>query len=97
MLSPARNRYLETWKAFIRLHDEGRERSISASNFMSENLDRTINETGVKPVLNQIELHPRFQQRELRAFHQSRGIATQAWNLLGQGQLLDGRSPINMQ
>lgn len=87
--SPARNRYLETWKAFIRLRDEGRVRSIGVSNFMAEHLDRIIHETGVKPVINQVELHPRFQQRELRAFHQSRGIATQAWSPLGQGKLLD--------
>lgn len=55
---------------------------------MAQHLDRIIHETGVTPVVNQVELHPRFQQRELRAFHRTQGIATQAWSPLGQGQSL---------
>ncbi|WP_182084127.1 aldo/keto reductase [Aureimonas sp. ME7] len=86
--SPAREAYVDTWKAFIRLREEGRARSIGVSNFTAEHLDRLIGETGVTPVLNQIELHPRFQQRDLRAAHEARGIATQSWSPLGQGQLL---------
>lgn len=87
--SPARNRYLDTWKAFIRLKEEGLIRSIGVSNFKAEHLDRLISETGVTPVLNQIELHPRFQQRELREVHAARGIVTESWSPLGQGALLE--------
>jgi len=86
--SPARGLYVDTWKAFIRLREEGRAESIGVSNFTAEHLDRLIEETGVAPVLNQIELHPRFQQRALREAHAARGIATQSWSPLGQGQLL---------
>lgn len=86
--SPARGLYVETWKAFVRLNEEGRATSIGVSNFTAEHLDRLIGETGVTPVLNQIELHPRFQQRALREAHAERGIATQSWSPLGQGQLL---------
>ncbi|GGE39853.1 putative oxidoreductase [Agaricicola taiwanensis] len=86
--SPARGAYVDSWKAFLRLKEEGRARSIGVSNFEVEHLDRLIGETGVTPVLNQIELHPRFQQRALRKAHAQRGIATQSWSPLGQGTLL---------
>jgi 2,5-diketo-D-gluconate reductase A len=86
--SPHRRRYNETWKAFLRLKEEGRARSIGVSNFAEEHLETIIGETGVTPVLNQIELHPDFQQRALRATHDRLGIRTQSWSPLGQGQLL---------
>lgn len=86
--SPARGLYLESWRALRRLHEEGRARSIGVSNFTAEHLERLIQDSGVVPVLNQVELHPRFQQRELRAFHARHGIATQSWSPLGQGTLL---------
>lgn len=86
--SPHRDRYLESWKALIRLKEEGRVRSIGVSNFEPEHLQRIIGETGVVPVLNQIELHPRFQQRKLRAFHKEQQILSESWSPLGQGQLL---------
>ena len=85
---PARGLYVDTWRAFVRLQAEGRVRSIGVSNFEPEHLDRLVQETGVKPVLNQIELHPRFQQHALRDYHAAHGTATQAWSPLGQGQLL---------
>lgn len=87
--NPSRELYVDTWRAFIRLREEGRVRSIGVSNFEPEHLDRLVQETGAKPVLNQIELHPRFQQRRLRDYHAAHGIATQAWSPLGQGQLLE--------
>ncbi|MFT8275752.1 aldo/keto reductase [Kerstersia gyiorum] len=87
--SPARGLYLESWRAMRRLHEEGRVRSIGVSNFAAEHLERLIQDSGVVPVLNQIELHPRFQQRTLRDFHARHGIATQSWSPLGQGTLLD--------
>ena len=86
--APKKELYVETWRALIRLKEEGKARSIGVSNFAVEHLDRIIGETGVSPVLNQIELHPRFQQSALRKAHADRGIATQSWSPLGQGTLL---------
>jgi 2,5-diketo-D-gluconate reductase A len=86
--SPWRGLYVDTWRALIKAQEDGRVRSIGVSNFTAEHLDRIIDETGVPPVLNQIELHPRFQQRRLREAHAQRGIKTQSWSPLGQGQLL---------
>lgn len=86
--APKKELYVETWRALIRLKEEGKARSIGVSNFAVEHLDRIIGETGVSPVLNQIELHPRFQQSALRKAHAERGIATQSWSPLGQGTLL---------
>ena len=84
---PRTNRYVESWKAFVRLQKEGRVRSIGVSNFNRDHLERIIAETGVTPSVNQIELHPRFQQRALRAFHDERGIRTESWSPLGRGAL----------
>jgi 2,5-diketo-D-gluconate reductase A len=86
---PEKGLYVETWRALIRLRDEGRVRSIGVSNFHAEHLERIIGETGVTPVLNQIELHPRLQQAELRALHDRLGIVTQSWTPLGQGRSFD--------
>ncbi|ASG20933.1 aldo/keto reductase [Nitrospirillum viridazoti] len=87
--TPARARYVETWRALIALRETGKARSIGVSNFTTPQLAQLIEETGVVPAVNQIELHPRFQQRELRAFHEEHGIVTQSWSPLGQGKLLD--------
>jgi 2,5-diketo-D-gluconate reductase A len=86
---PSLGLYVETWRAFIRLRDEGRVKSIGVSNFTIEHLKRLIGETGVAPVLNQIELHPRFQQRALREFGAGHGILTESWSPLGRGRLDD--------
>lgn len=86
---PARGLYLETWRALVRLREEGRARSIGVSNFTEDQLDRLVAETGVAPAINQIELHPRFQQHSLRAAHARLGIVTEAWSPLGQAQVLD--------
>jgi 2,5-diketo-D-gluconate reductase A len=85
---PRVNRYVESWKALVRLQKEGRIRSIGVSNFNRDHLERVIGETGVTPSVNQIELHPRFQQRALRAFHDERGVRTESWSPLGRGGLL---------
>jgi len=85
---PRVNRYVESWKALVRLQKEGRVRSIGVSNFNREHLERIIAETGVTPTVNQVELHPRFQQKALRAFHDERGIKTESWSPLGRGGLL---------
>lgn len=86
--APNRGLYLDTWRALIKAQEMGQVRSIGVSNFEVEHLDRIIGETGVTPVLNQIELHPRFQQTALRTAHAERGIKTESWSPLGQGQLL---------
>jgi len=87
--APTQNLYLESWKALIRLREEGRAKSIGVSNFAVPHLERIIGETGVTPAVNQIELHPRWQQAQLRAFHAAKGITTTSWSPLGQGRLLD--------
>lgn len=86
---PAKNLYLDTWRALIRLRDEGRALSIGVSNFQEPHLERIIGETGVTPVLNQVEINPRLQQPALRAFHAKHGIVTQSWTPLGQGRSFD--------
>ncbi|MGW4095399.1 aldo/keto reductase [Mycobacterium sp. NPDC004974] len=85
---PANNAYVDTFKAFAHLHDQGRVRSIGVSNFAPEHLTVLIDATGIVPAVNQIELHPLFPQRELREAHARLGIATEAWSPLGQGSLL---------
>jgi 2,5-diketo-D-gluconate reductase A len=84
-----RDAYADTWRAFIKLKEEGRAKSIGVSNFQVAHLRRLFDETGIVPALNQIELHPRFQQKALRAFHAEHGIATESWSPLGQGTLID--------
>jgi 2,5-diketo-D-gluconate reductase A len=83
--TPARDTYVDTWKAFVELQKEGRVRAIGVSNFQPAHLRRLIDETGVVPAVNQIELHPYLQQDEARAFHAEHGIQTEAWSPLGQG------------
>jgi 2,5-diketo-D-gluconate reductase A len=86
---PAQDRYVDTYKAFEQLRSEGRVRSIGVSNFTEAHLQRLLEETSVVPVLNQVELHPNFTQKELRAFHAEHNIVTEAWSPLAQGDLLD--------
>jgi len=87
--SPHRDKYVDSWKALVRLQAEGRVGAIGVSNFAPEHLERIIGETGVTPAVNQVELHPRFQQRSLRDAHARLGVATQSWSPLGQGKLLE--------
>ena len=86
---PDKGLFMETWKAFIELRDQGKAKSIGVSNFREEDLKRIVDETGVVPALNQIELHPSFQQRAMRKVHQDMGIVTQSWSPLGQGNGMD--------
>ena len=87
--SPARGLFVETWRALIELRARGWARAIGVSNFEAAHIERLIAETGVTPSINQIELHPRFQQRDLRAFHAPRGIVTQSWAPLGRARFFD--------
>jgi len=88
---PRKDLYLETWEAMCELREagDGRVRSIGVSNFQIEHLERIIDATGVVPAVNQIELHPRLQQAELRRFHDEHEIATEAWSPLGKALFLD--------
>jgi 2,5-diketo-D-gluconate reductase A len=86
---PARDLYLDTWRAFERIHTEGGSRSIGVSNFRVADLERLRQEAETMPTVNQIELHPLLQQAELRAWHAEHGIATEAWSPLAQGEVLE--------
>jgi 2,5-diketo-D-gluconate reductase A len=87
--APSRDLYVDTWRAFIDAREEGLVRSIGVSNFQPAHLARIVDETGVTPSVNQIELHPRLQQPALRREHADRGIVTEAWSPLAQGAVLD--------
>ncbi len=86
---PSADRYVDTWKALRRLQQEGRATSIGVSNFSVAHLERLRDETGVLPAVNQVELHPRFPQDELVAWHAAHGIVTESWAPLARGGLLD--------
>jgi len=86
---PSKDLFMETWRAFIKIKEEGRAKSIGVSNFRTADLERILKESDIVPVLNQIELHPQFQQDELRLFHSKHNIATEAWSPLGQGTILE--------
>ncbi|MFC0845214.1 aldo/keto reductase [Streptomyces noboritoensis] len=81
-----RDDYVAIWKAFGELAQSGRAKAIGVSNFKEPQLRRIIDESGVVPAVNQVELHPQLAQPELRAFHAEHGIATEAWSPLGQGK-----------
>ena len=81
--------YVSTWKALEQWGAEGRARSIGVSNFEVEHLERLAAECDVVPAVNQIELHPYFQNEEVRRYGEERGIATQAWSPIAQGEVLD--------
>jgi 2,5-diketo-D-gluconate reductase A len=86
---PSRDLYLDTWRAFERIKEEGGARSIGVSNFRVEELERLEAEAEQRPTVNQIELHPRLQQAEMRAWHADHEVATEAWSPLAQGDLLE--------
>jgi 2,5-diketo-D-gluconate reductase A len=86
---PDRDLFLDTWRAFERIHEEGGARSIGVSNFRVEDLERLEQKAEQRPTVNQIELHLRFQQAELRAWDADHEIVTEAWSPLAQGDLLE--------
>ncbi|MDX6653722.1 MAG: 2,5-diketo-D-gluconate reductase [Solirubrobacterales bacterium] len=86
---PSRDLYLDTWRAFERIHGEGGARSIGVSNFRVADLERLRQEAETMPMVNQIELHPLLQQAELRAWHAEHGVVTEAWSPLAQGEVLE--------
>lgn len=84
--SPARDAYVDSWRAMIDARQAGLVRAIGVSNFLPHHLDRVIVETGVTPAVDQIELHPYFTQPELIRVLHNRGVAVEAYSPLGQGR-----------
>lgn len=82
---PKHDRYSDTWKALVQLQRDGRIRSIGVSNFLPEHLERIIGDSGVAPAVNQIELHPRYQQRPVRDIHAHHSIKIESYSPLGGG------------
>lgn len=82
--NPSVDKYVDSWRAMISLREKGLARSIGVSNFTAPMLARLREETGLLPVVNQVELHPYFPQAELRAFHDEHGIRTESWSPLGR-------------
>ncbi len=80
--------FVDSWRAFERIHGEEAARTIGVSNFHIEDLELLERETETRPTINQVELHPHFQQAELRAWHAEHGITTGAWGSLTQDELL---------
>lgn len=84
--NPIQDEYVQAWAALIDAQQRGIVRQIGVSNFLPEHLERLERETGVLPVVNQIELHPYFPQVEQLAYHREHGIITQAWSPIGRGK-----------
>lgn len=82
--NPSMGRYVDTWRGLIEARDQGLVRSIGVSNFTEAMLTELIEETGVAPTVNQVELHPYFPQGPLRAFHSQHGIRTESWSPLAR-------------
>jgi 2,5-diketo-D-gluconate reductase A len=84
--NPKQEKYHETWRALVQLRDDGLVRSPGVSNFTGEHLQRVIDDTGVTPVLNQIELHPYFPQTQMREVDDRLGVVTESWSPMGKRQ-----------
>jgi 2,5-diketo-D-gluconate reductase A len=82
--NPSRGLYVEAWRALVQLQKDGLVRSIGVSNFTEEHLARIIDDSGVTPAVNQIELHPRFPQAGMREVHERLGVRTEAWSPMGK-------------
>jgi methylglyoxal/glyoxal reductase len=86
---PVEGKYKEAWRALETLYKEGRVKAIGVSNFQIHHLEDLMKDAGIKPVINQVEYHPRLTQKELQAFCQKHDIQLEAWSPLMQGQLLE--------
>jgi diketogulonate reductase-like aldo/keto reductase len=92
--NPDRGLYPQAWRALVDLQQQGLVRHVGVSNFTAEHLDRVIEDTGVTPAVNQIELHPYFPQEEMRQANADRGVRTEAWSPLGKRQAPFGEPPV---
>lgn len=86
---PVEGKYKDAWRALETLYKEGRVKAIGVSNFQIHHLEELRKDAEIKPMINQVEYHPRLTQKELKAFCQDNGIQLEAWSPLMQGQLLD--------
>ncbi|MCK6207917.1 MULTISPECIES: aldo/keto reductase [Bacillus] len=86
---PVEGKYKDAWRALEALYKEEKVRAIGVSNFQVHHLEELLKDAEVKPVINQVEYHPRLTQQELKAFCRENGIQLEAWSPLMQGQLLD--------
>jgi 2,5-diketo-D-gluconate reductase A len=93
--NPSVGKYVEAWRALVELQRQGLIRSIGVSNFTEEHLDRIIEDSGVTPVVNQIELHPAFPQQQMRAVHERLGIQTESWSPLGKRRPAYAAAPVS--
>jgi 2,5-diketo-D-gluconate reductase A len=92
--NPRVDKYTEAWRALVELREEGLIRSVGVSNFAEDHLTRIIDDSGVTPVVNQIELHPYFPQPEMRAVNARLGILTESWSPLGKRQAPFDEPPV---
>ncbi len=86
---PGKNKYKETWRALETLYKEGKVRAIGLSNFQQHHIEDLLTDAEIKPMVNQIEIHPLLTQKELITYCQEQGIVVEAWSPLGSGRLLD--------
>ncbi|KXZ17610.1 aldo/keto reductase [Bacillus nakamurai] len=86
---PGKDKYKDTWRALEKLYKDGKIRAIGVSNFQVHHLEELMKDAEIKPMVNQIEFHPRLTQKEVRDFCKAQGIQVEAWSPLMQGQLLD--------
>lgn len=93
---PVKDKYKETWEAFLELHAQGKVRAIGVSNFQEHHLTELASFSGITPAVNQVELHPLMTQKPLLAFCQNRGIQIEAWSPLMRGQFLEHRLLIEL-
>jgi 2,5-diketo-D-gluconate reductase A len=94
--NPAAGLYVESWRAMERLYSEGGPRAVGVSNFLPEHLEALRQHSALTPAVNQIELHPSYQQQELAAATRVKGIAVEAYSPLGQGEDLDNPTVLHI-
>ncbi len=92
--NPSQDRYPEAWRALVDARRDGLVHSIGVSNFTDAHLQRIIDDTGVVPAVNQVELHPYFPQEEMRAVHERLGIRTESWSPLGKASAPYSEVPV---
>lgn len=92
--NPSQDLYPEAWRALVAAREEGLVRSVGVSNFTEAHLRRVIDDTGVTPAVNQVELHPYFPQEEMRRVHEELGVRTQAWSPMGKRNAPFGEAPV---
>lgn len=92
--NPRVGKYVQAWRALVKARDRGLVRSIGVSNFTREHLQLVINDTGVTPAVNQIELHPYFPQRDMRSVHTELGVLTESWSPLGKRSAPFDQQPV---